>query len=151
MDPITDELFRVPAGIQTLTVIVRVLAAGVLGAVIGAERESEGKAAGLRTHILVSLGAALFVISPRLAGVPTADLSRVVQGVAAGVGFIGAGTILKMADREQITGLTTAASVWMTAGVGISAGIAPLWVPILCTACAWTVLYVFARFERAGD
>src|SRR5687768_15011416 len=113
MDPITDELFSIPGTTQTLVVIVRIVAAGLLGAVIGGERELEGKAAGLRTHMLVALGAALFVIAPREAGLRGDELTRVIQGVAAGIGFIGAGTILKLAEREQIRGLTTAASIWM--------------------------------------
>ena len=115
MDSITDELFSVPGTTQTLVVVVRIVAAGLLGAVIGGERELEGKAAGLRTHMLVALGAALFVIAPREAGLRGSEIASVVQGVAAGIGFIGAGTILKLADRQQIKGLTTAASIWMTA------------------------------------
>src|SRR5687768_16740821 len=102
MDPIADELFNVPGVSQTVTVVVRLLAAAVLGGVVGAEREAEGKAAGLRTHMLVSLGAALFVIAPREAGLARDELASVVQGIAAGIGFIGAGTILKLTQREEI-------------------------------------------------
>lgn len=80
-----------------------------VGGVPGAERESAGKPAGLRTHRLVSLGAALFVLFPSEAGMTTADLSRVIHGVATGMGFIGAGAILKRMDSEEIQGLTTAA------------------------------------------
>jgi putative Mg2+ transporter-C (MgtC) family protein len=148
MDSIADELFSVPGTTQTLVVVVRIAAAGVLGAVIGGERELEGKAAGLRTHMLVALGAALFVIAPREAGLGGSDISRIVQGVAAGIGFIGAGTILKLADRGEIKGLTTAASIWMTAAIGVAAGLGPLWVPVLSAACAWLILYVLARLER---
>jgi putative Mg2+ transporter-C (MgtC) family protein len=119
----------------------------LLGALIGVERQSFGKPAGLRTHMLVALGAALFVIAPREAGLRGSEIASVVQGVAAGIGFIGAGTILKLADREQIKGLTTAASIWMTAAIGIAAGLGPLWVPVLAAACAWIILYVFARIE----
>jgi len=148
MDLIGDELFAVPAAGHALAVIVRVVAAAVLGAVIGGERELEGKAAGLRTHMLVSLGAALFVIAPREAGLRGGELAYAVQGVAAGIGFIGAGTILKLAERERIKGLTTAASIWMTAAIGIAAGIAPLWVSILSAACAWVILSVFAGIAK---
>ena len=95
--------------------LVRLVAAALLGGVIGAEREAGGKAAGLRTHMLVSLGAALFVIAPQQAGLGGASLVSIVQGVAAGIGFIGAGTILKLTEREEIKGLTTAASIWLTA------------------------------------
>jgi len=103
-------------------VVIRLLVAVALGAMLGYERESVGASAGLRTHMLVSLGSALFVLIPLQAGMPIADLSRVLQGVTAGIGFIGAGAILKLKDENQITGLTTAAGVWLTAAVGIAAG-----------------------------
>src|SRR5688572_4070127 len=148
MDPITDELFGVPSATQAGIFILRLVAAAVLGGLLGAEREYEGKAAGLRTHMLVSLGAALFVIAPRAAGLGGAALASVVQGVAAGIGFIGAGTILKLSEREEIKGLTTAASIWLTAAVGVGAGIGPLWVPVVCAGCAWIILDVFARVEK---
>ena len=74
--------------------------AGLLGALLGFEREQTRKAAGLRTHILVALGSALFVLAPLEAGMPPADVSRIVQGVAAGIGFIGAGAILKLTDTR---------------------------------------------------
>src|SRR5688572_12228185 len=118
MDPITQELFGLPDARQAIIVVVRLVTAGILGGVLGAERESMGKPAGLRTHILVALGSALFVIAPRQAGLGEGDLGRIIQGVAAGIGFIGAGTILKVTHREEITGLTTAASVWLTAAIG---------------------------------
>ena len=148
MDPVTDELFGVPSATQAGVLILRLAAAGLLGGLLGAEREYEGKAAGLRTHMLVSLGAALLVIAPQAAGLGGAALASVVQGVAAGIGFIGAGTILKLAEREEIKGLTTAASIWLTAAVGIAAGIAPLWVSVAGATCAWIVLYVFARLAK---
>lgn len=147
MDPITDELFNVPGTRQTVIVIIRLVTAGLLGGLLGAERESVGKAAGLRTHMLVALGSALFVIAPDQAGLAEGDLGRIIQGVAAGIGFIGAGTILKLTDREEIKGLTTAASVWLTAAIGIAAGVGPLWVPLVCATCAWVILYVVGRVE----
>ena len=103
-------------------VIVRLTVAVVLGAMLGYERESVGASAGLRTHMLVSLGSALFVLIPLQAGMPVADVSRVLQGVTAGVGFLGAGAILKSQSENQITGLTTAAGVWLTAAIGVAAG-----------------------------
>jgi putative Mg2+ transporter-C (MgtC) family protein len=143
VDPITDELFLIPARHQAAIVVIRLVTAGLLGA----EREAVGKAAGLRTHMLVALGAALFVVAPRQAGLAEGDLGRIIQGIAAGIGFIGAGTILKLTDREEIRGLTTAASIWLTAGIGIAAGIGPLWVPLVCAACAWVILYVLGKVE----
>ncbi|MGV8897749.1 MAG: MgtC/SapB family protein [Burkholderiaceae bacterium] len=102
-------------------VCVRLLVATVLGAVLGYERESAGAAAGLRTHMLVSLGSALFILVPLQAGMSLDDISRVLQGVTAGIGFLGAGAIIKL-QNEDIKGLTTAAGIWLTAAVGVAAG-----------------------------
>nr|WP_313035440.1 MgtC/SapB family protein [Massilia alkalitolerans] len=103
-------------------IVVRLLVAVVLGGMLGYERESVGASAGLRTHMLVSMGAALFVLIPLQAGMEIGDLSRVLQGVTAGIGFIGAGAILKQTDKEDVKGVTTAASVWLSAAIGIAAG-----------------------------
>ena len=142
-----DNLFQLPDGPQMVRVVARVLAAALLGALLGAERERAGKAAGLRTHMLVALGAALFVLFPAEAGMEVADLSRVIQGVATGIGFIGAGTILKREESEQIHGLTTAASIWLTGAIGMSIGAGQLWVSAICTLLAWLILNVIARLE----
>lgn len=109
---------------QLTQVSVRLLMAALLGAVLGFEREMKGKAAGVRTHMLVAIGAALFVLVPRMAGADDAALSRVVQGIVAGIGFLGAGTILKGHDLDasHVKGLTTAAGLWMTAAIGVAAG-----------------------------
>lgn len=103
-------------------IVLRLLVAVVLGGMLGYERETVGASAGLRTHMLVSLGAALFVLIPLQAGMEIGDLSRVLQGVTAGIGFIGAGAILKHHDQDDVKGVTTAASVWLTAAIGIAAG-----------------------------
>ena len=142
-----DELFYLPDAAQMVRVIVRVVAAALLGALLGAERERAGKPAGLRTHMLVALGAALFVLFPAEAGMEVADLSRVIQGVATGIGFIGAGTILKRADGEQVEGLTTAASIWLTGAIGMSVGAGQLWLSVVCAASAWVILSMLARWE----
>ena len=102
-------------------VCVRLLVASVLGAVLGYERESSGASAGLRTHMLVSLGSALFILIPLQAGMALDDISRVLQGITAGIGFLGAGAIMKL-QNENIKGLTTAAGIWLTAAVGVAAG-----------------------------
>ena len=102
-------------------VCVRLLVASVLGAVLGYERESSGASAGLRTHMLVSLGSALFILIPLQAGMALDDISRVLQGITAGIGFLGAGAIMKR-QNEDIKGLTTAAGLWLTAAVGVAAG-----------------------------
>lgn len=103
-------------------IVVRLIVAVALGGLLGYERESIGASAGLRTHMLVALGSALFILIPVQAGMGIADLSRVLQGVTAGIGFLGAGAILKLRERNAIQGLTTAASVWLTAAIGVAAG-----------------------------
>ena len=89
---------------QITRVAVRLAVAGFLGGLIGYEREHRGKAAGIRTHVLVSLGSALFVMVPQLAGVSDAELTRVLQGLIAGIGFLGAGTIFLGAEKHQVKG-----------------------------------------------
>src|SRR5450830_1479448 len=125
----------------------RLLAAAVLGGIIGAQRERVHSAAGFRTHILVAMGTALLVLGGLEAGFSTPDVSRVVQGIVAGIGFLGAGTILKLADRGEVHGLTTAATIWVTAAVGVAAGIGPLWLPALAAGLTWIVLALAVRLE----
>lgn len=103
-------------------ICVRLLVALILGALLGYEREYAGASAGLRTHMLVSLGSALFMLIPSQTGMPVAEASRVLQGLTAGIGFLGAGSIIKMHTENQIKGLTTAAGIWLTAAVGAAAG-----------------------------
>ena len=140
-----DDLFHLPDSAQMVRVLVRVFVAAILGGVLGAERERAGKAAGLRTHMLVSMGCALFVLFPAESGMPTSDLSRVIQGVATGIGFIGAGTILKRPDTTEVHGLTTAAGVWLTAAVGAAVGAGQIWLPIVAVGCAWVILAFVGR------
>jgi len=140
-----DAIFDLPDTAQMLRVIVRVVVAALLGGLLGAERERAGKPAGLRTHMLVALGSAVFVLFPMEEGMSIGDLGRVIQGVAAGIGFIGAGTILKRADADEISGLTTAASIWLTSAIGLAVGAGHLWLPIVVAACAWSILHVMAR------
>jgi putative Mg2+ transporter-C (MgtC) family protein len=135
-----DDLFVLPDTAQMLRVVARILVAAILGGVLGAERQRAGKAAGLRTHMLVAIGCALFVLFPTEAGMATADLSRVIQGVATGIGFIGAGTILKRSDAHEVQGLTTAANIWLTAAAGAAVGAGQLWLPVVAVLCAWVIL-----------
>jgi putative Mg2+ transporter-C (MgtC) family protein len=151
MDVLVDDLFHLPDLAQLVRVLVRVLVAAALGGLLGFERERAGKAAGLRTHMLVALGAALFVLFPAEAGMGPGDLSRVIQGVATGIGFIGAGTILKKAESEEIQGLTTAASIWLTAAIGMAVGAGRLWLPVLCAGAAWIILFVLSRLTSQKD
>ena len=126
------ELFRM---------MIRLLLAAILGGLLGLERESSGKNAGIRTHMLVAMGAALFVLVSQQAGIGPADNSRVLQGIIAGVGFLGAGTILKGDAEGQVKGLTTAAGIWLTAAIGVAAGLGQEATAVLTTALALLVLW----------
>ena len=119
----------------------------MLGAIIGAQRQRAGKPAGLRTHMLVTTGTAVFVLACWGSGMGPDALSRVIQGVVTGIGFIGAGSILKLDRERDIQGLTTAAGVWMAAAVGVAAGLGNLGVAILGTAFTLVILSVAKRFE----
>lgn len=120
---IVSEFSDVP-DISTLTrITVRLGLAAVLGGILGYERERKGRSAGVRTHMLVAVGAALFVLGPMQSGMEIDDMSRVLQGIIQGIGFLGAGAIMVRSTRRQIEGLTTAANIWATAGIGIMAGL----------------------------
>ncbi|HST44856.1 MAG TPA: MgtC/SapB family protein [Luteimonas sp.] len=137
--------FALPdAGVLTV-MLVRVLTAAVLGGLIGYERERKGRAAGLKTHILVSMGSALFVLAPLLAGIGADDVTRVMQGIVSGVGFLGAGAILKIDRGERVEGLTTAAGVWMTAAIGMAAGMGQEIVALVTTVVALLVVGAIPR------
>lgn len=132
---------------ESIRVVLRLLAAMLLGAVVGYARERTGQSAGLRTHMLVSLSSAIFVLAPLEAGMDMADLSRVIQGVAAGIGFIGAGAILKIADTRVIEGLTTASGIWLTAALGLAAGLGRFGLAAICAVMAWLILAIISRIE----
>ena len=127
---------------EVTQILVRLLMAALLSEVLGFEREHKGKAAGVRTHMLVSLGAALFVLTPSMAGADEQALSRVIQGIVAGIGFLGAGTILKGngQDASHVKGLTTAAGLWMTAAIGTAAGMGREATALISTILALLVL-----------
>ncbi|MDB5772680.1 MAG: putative Mg2+ transporter-C (MgtC) family protein [Burkholderiales bacterium] len=130
---------------QVTRVCVRLLVAITLGGLLGYERETKGVAAGLRTHMLVALGAALFVLVPIQAGMTAPDMSRVIQGVVSGIGFLGAGAIIKLSQDREIRGVTTAASIWLTAAIGIAAGMGMELTAILSTLLA---LFILATLHR---
>ena len=135
---------------QLTQITVRLLIAAILGGILGFEREHKGKAAGVRTHMLVALGAALFVLVPQMSGNQADAMSRVVQGVIAGIGFLGAGTILKGKEDEEghVKGLTTAAGLWMTAAIGVAAGMGRESTAVLSTLLALAVLSVMPRVVK---
>ncbi len=114
------------------------LVAGVLGGLIGLQRELAGKPAGLRTHFLVSLGCALFTVAS-LEGFPGADPARVAAGIVTGVGFLGAGAIIR-GGEGIVVGLTTAASVWAVAAIGLAIGAGLYLHSLVATALAGGVL-----------
>jgi len=128
-------------------VAVRLVFAALLGGLLGLQRELAGKEAGLRTHMLVCVGAALFVLIPQLEGMKLSDMSRVVQGIVTGVGFLGAGTILKQADEKRIHGLTTAAGIWLTSAIGIGVGMGRLGSALLGSLVAFVILSLLASVE----
>ncbi len=137
------------AGVTRVT--FRLLLAAACGAFIGYEREHRGKAAGLRTYMLVSLGSALFVLAPQQAGGSMSDVSRVIQGLAAGIGFLGLGSIIKGRDEHHIRGLTTAAGIWMTAAIGMAAGMGRDATAILSTALTLLILSVTPHVPVVDD
>ena len=145
---VADEFSDISDLEQLTRVIVRLLLAAFLGALVGMERELAGKPAGLRTHMLVAIGSALFVLIPMQAGIELDDLSRVIQGLLAGVGFLCAGAILKGVNDDQVQGLTTAASLWMIAAIGMGAGLGREALALLSTLLALGVLALEGPIQR---
>lgn len=125
----------------------RLIVAAVLGAVIGLEREYHDHPAGMRTHLLVSVGAAAFtILSIEAFAAPGADPARIAAQIVTGIGFLGAGAILK--DRGAIKGLTTAASLWAVAAVGMASGVAAWGVAIATTTIVVISLWPLHEIER---
>jgi putative Mg2+ transporter-C (MgtC) family protein len=149
MDIIVEELTAgLPDARQFARIVIRLLVAMLLGGIVGFQREHTGKPAGLRTHMLVAMGAALFVLAPAEAGMTSTDVSRVIQGLATGIGFIGAGAILKLSVEREIRGLTTAAGLWMTAAMGVAAGLGRIGMALLSAFLTWFVLSVVGQVEH---
>lgn len=146
----TDEIWRtvvaefsdVPDVSTMARITVRLVLAAVLGGILGYEREMKRRSAGVRTHMLVAVGAALFVIGPMQSGMPMSDMSRVLQGIVQGIGFLGAGAIIVRARQQTVEGLTTAANIWATAGIGIIAGLGLEATAVLSTVIVLIILAV---------
>lgn len=136
---------------QATRVGLRLLVAALLGGLLGYERETHGKAAGVRTHMLVCTGAALFVLGSELVGGGDDAMSRVVQGIVAGIGFLGVGTIIKGSNMDEVKGLTTAAGVWMTAAVGVCVGLGLEATAVLATLLMLFILHVLPFFLEGMD
>lgn len=140
--------FALPDAATATVVVSRLLVAIVLGGILGLEREARGRAAGLRTHILVCVGSALFVMAPLLAGASLDATTRVMQGIVSGIGFLGAGAILKLDREERVQGLTTAAGIWATAAIGMAAGMGMQLVATATALAALAVVTVLPRLFR---
>ena len=149
LDIVLDEIGgSMPDEGQLVRIALRLLAALLVGALIGLQRELTGKAAGLRTHMLVALGTAIFVISAAETGMGEDAMSRVIQGIVTGIGFLGAGAILKLADSREIYGLTTAAGIWITAAASVAVGLGLLTSGLLGAVIGWIVLAGLGRLEK---
>lgn len=142
METIWQDLTRGMSGSDELIrVVFRLLAATLAGAIVGFEREREGKSAGLRTHIVVTVGCCLLVLAGTGFGMSTDGVSRVVQGIVTGIGFLGAGNILKLNQEHSVKGLTTAAGIWATAAIGVAIGLGLVGLAFIGT---FVVLFVLA-------
>ena len=130
-----------------LELAVRLLVAAVLGALIGFEREYHAHPAGMRTHLLVSVGSATFtVLSIEAFKAPGSDPGRIAAQIVTGIGFLGAGAILK--EGRTVKGLTTAASLWAVAGIGMAAGAAAWGVALAATVISVVSLWPLHEIER---
>jgi putative Mg2+ transporter-C (MgtC) family protein len=148
MDIIWEELtYGLPDTRQFIHVLIRLIASAFLGAVIGLQRERVGKPAGIKTHILATLGTTVFVLACAGYGMSSDGLSRVIQGIVTGIGFLGAGAILKLDEKRDIKGLTTAASIWISAAIGVAVGLGGLGLALLATILTLIVLAVLGKIE----
>jgi putative Mg2+ transporter-C (MgtC) family protein len=149
-----------------LLILLRLLIAAILSGLIGFEREATGKDAGLRTHILVGVGAALFVSFTDLFAIATFPLApagpagnfriqveplTTVEAIVTGISFLGAGTIFVSGRGRRVRGLTTAASIWVTAAVGIAVGLERYILAAGSTVLIWIVLHLLERLENSRD
>jgi len=149
MNSAFDEITRlVPDLHQLVRVTLRLLAALAIGTAIGLQRELTHKPAGLRTHMLLGLGTALFIVGAAESGMHPDSLSRIVQGLATGIGFLGGGAILKLTNEREIHGLTTAAGIWMTAAASAAAALGQIAVALIGTLFGLLVLIVFHKIEK---
>ena len=152
MEILWQELtFGLPDRRRLVIVLLRVVVATLLGATVGFQREKAGKPAGLRTHMLVSLGTAVVVLACAGSGMGLDGLSRVIQGIVTGIGFVGAGSILKLSEQRDIQGLTTAAGLWMTAALGVAVGLGSLGLALIGTVLTLIVLGFFGVIESRFD
>lgn len=152
---VAQEFSDIPDVGEATRIVLRLALAALLGGLLGLEREAKGKAAGVRTHMMVAMGAAMFVLASQQIDINPADMSRVLQGVIAGVGFLGAGAILKGDAENQVQGLTTAAGIWMTAAIGVAAGLGKEATAVLATLLTFAIMaslpLITALVKRRDD
>ena len=151
MEMLWQELtFGIGSGRLLAQVIVRVIVAAFLGGLVGIQREKAGKPAGVRTHMLVCLGTAVVVLASAGMGMNLDGQSRVIQGIVTGIGFIGAGSILKVGEGD-IRGLTTAAGLWMTAAIGVACGGGEIGIALISAVLTVIVLALAGVLERRAE
>ena len=135
----------------TVDTALRMVAAVVLGGAIGFNRDIHGKPTGIRAHALVSLGAAILMIAgsgPHIGGAYPDVMSRVIQGIIAGIGFLGAGVILRGSSGLQVYHLVTASSLWVTTGIGVLSGMGAYLFAVIATVLVLLVLSIGLRLDR---
>jgi putative Mg2+ transporter-C (MgtC) family protein len=150
-DVMAAEFSDVPSLGDVVRILMRLGLAALLGGVLGWERERAGKAAGVRTHMLIALSSTMFILVSQQAGATVDDLTRVTQGVIAGIGFLGAGAIIKGGAEDNVKGLTTAAGIWFTAAIGIACGFGRESTAVLSTLLALVVLALVRHPESIRD
>jgi putative Mg2+ transporter-C (MgtC) family protein len=144
-----DELTQsLPDTQHLIRIGMRLLVALLVGALVGLQRELTHKPAGLRTHMLLALGTAVLVVTAVESGMSLSDVSRVLQGLVTGIGFLGGGAILKLTAEHEIHGLTTAAGIWMTAAASAAAGLGQLALALIGVCLGLVVLAAFAKLEK---
>ena len=149
MDTFWNELTTgMPDGRLMAIILIRLFVSALLGGAIGYERERAGKKAGFRTHMLVTTGTTVFILGCLEHGMQSDAISRVIQGVITGIGFVGAGSILKSEEAHKVEGITTSAGIWMAAAIGVSAGLGGLGLAIVATMLTLIVLRITFWFEK---
>jgi putative Mg2+ transporter-C (MgtC) family protein len=150
LNTVMTELTR---SLPDLTHLVRILGrlsvALTIGAAIGLQRQVAHKTAGVRTHMLVALGTSLLLVAASDAGLSNSDLSRIVQGIITGIGFLGGGAILKLTEEHEIHGLTTAAGIWLTAAAAAAAGLGQMVAALIGLIFALIVLALMGKYAPA--
>jgi putative Mg2+ transporter-C (MgtC) family protein len=138
----------IPNAAHMVRISLRLFIALFIGGLVGIQRELTHKPAGLRTHMLLALGTALLVVTADESGMSKSDLSRVMQGLVTGIGFLGGGAILKLTAEHEIHGLTTAAGIWLTAAASAAAGIGQLALAVVGVCLGLLVLAAFVKVEK---